>query len=108
MIGKTQVQSSLHIMCFKREREESSEDQSEKPSKRVHFTDNISVHTFPKRTSEKKAADKEIRKEELKAKLKEMNKKKEMEGKRELKEKKDKFFSDMLSDYREDEKCAKW
>ena len=73
---------------FKCEREESSEDQSEKPSKRVHFTDNISVHTFPKRTSEKKAVDKEIRKEELKAKLKEMNKKKEMEGKRELKEKK--------------------
>ena len=31
-----------------------------------------------------------------------MNKKKEMEGKRELKEKKDKFFSDMLPDYRED------
>ena len=88
---------------FKREREESSDDQSEKPSQRVHFTDNISVHTFPKCTSEKKEADKEIRKEELKAKLKEMKKKKEMEGKRELKEKKDKFFSDMLPDYREDE-----
>ena len=31
-----------------------------------------------------------------------MNKKKEMEGKGELKEKKEKFFSDMLPDYRED------
>ena len=54
---------------FKREREESSEDPNEKPSKRVHFRDNISVHTFPKHTSEKKEADKEITREELKAKL---------------------------------------
>ena len=86
---------------FKCEREESSEDQNEKPSKRVHFTDNISVHTFPKCTSEKEA-DKEIRKEELKAKLVRMKKENEKDEKKELKEKKDKFFSDMLPDYRED------
>ena len=67
---------------FKCEREESSEDPNEKPSKRVHFTDNISVHTFPKRISEKKEADKEIRKEELKAKLKRMKKEKEKDEKR--------------------------
>ena len=87
---------------FKHEREESSEDRNEKSSKRVHFTDNISVHTFPKHTSEKEA-DKEIRKEEMKSKLMRMKTEKEKNEKRELKEKKDKFFSDMLPDYREDE-----
>ena len=93
---------------FKCEREESSEDRNEKPSKRVHFTDNISVHTFPKCISEKKEADKEIRKEELKAKLMRMKKEKEKDEKRELKEKKNKFFSDMLPDYREDKNGSKF
>ena len=68
---------------FKHEREESSEDRNEKSSKRVHFTDNISVHTFPKCTSKKKEGDKEIRKEELKAKLMRIETEKEKDEKKE-------------------------